>query len=1134
MDRSRRAGFTALILIGLVVASGAWISPGARAASVAWPPSTLLISEIQTGGTSASDEFVEIANQGNAPIDLIGLEVVYVTSSGSTVTRKATWATSISLDPGRRTLLANAAGLYGPIADATYSGGFAATGGALALRVVGGAVLDAVGWGDASNGFVEGAPALAPAAGSSLERAPGGSLGNGSDTNDNSADWFVQGAPSPQGLDAPAVPGALPSPSTTPIATATPTAAPTPLPTPMPTPSPTPAPVATPTPPSTPAPTSVPALTPIGTARALADGTVVSIAGVLTTALGAVESGQGGFVQDGTGGIAVYLDATVVGAWPAGTSVTLTGAVSSRYGQRTVKTAEASVTAGMQEALPDAADLATGDIDESHEGTRIQTRGKVIGGADSLADGLAVDVDDGSGPVRVVVGPDALQDMVLGSGLSVVVAGPLGQRDSSGTGTAGYRIHATLPGDLTIIAPDPTPVPTPPVPTPVPTPPVPTPVPTPPVPTPSPTVSPSPGPLTVIDARSYPVGSIVHTMGVVVAEAGRMGAPTLLAIGSDDAGLVVHLPAGLAGYPRGTVLDLTGRLAAPYGQLEIRPANADVRSVGSDRLPTALSLPGGGLDESLEGRYLTATGRLTGRPKSSSGGDLTLLFERDGTPTFKVMADVSSRVDAASLQVGATYRILGVAGQRASRSGALDGYRIWIRDASDLVLVSGPDPSATPSASPGSPGSSSSARAPITIARALKIDDREVTVVGVVTAPATLLDSTGRRIVIQDASAAVEVLVPTGVKAPAVGARVRADGKIGVAYGAPRFRADQIVVVGSAPAPKAVVLHAGPREVDEWRLVTVTGRVTSMSKLGDRWRAELRVGTAAVVVVGQPGAGIASGSLTEGRTASITGIVRRPYPTATDRRFAVTPRFPADVHLGAAPAGQGGSNTVAGTGTGAGPSASADPTVPEPMDADLIDLDAATGTLVRVGGLVDALFSDGFSLDDGTAIGRVVLRGAVLERLMLVEPGDALNATGRVELTASGPVVVVADAGGLAQAGDPVAALPTPVPSARAFELAGIAWSSAPTAAQPPRATPSPRRDGPFPPGAGIAGAIALLAIAGVSLVGSTVRQRQVRRRSSARIEARLATFAGRPAVPSAASLDPRTAERGSSTIHSA
>jgi hypothetical protein len=60
-----------------------------------------------------------------------------------------------------------------------------------------------------------------------------------------------------------------------------------------------------------------------------------------------------------------------------------------------------------------------------------------------MSDGLGLLVDDGSGPLRVVVGPTALAGRTLERGDWVAAAGPLGQRDSSGTGTAGYRLFAT-------------------------------------------------------------------------------------------------------------------------------------------------------------------------------------------------------------------------------------------------------------------------------------------------------------------------------------------------------------------------------------------------------------------------------------------------------------------------------------------------------------------------------------------------------------------------------------------------------------------------------------------------------------------------------------------------------------------
>ena len=231
MSRVRRAGTRALpfaLVLAVVVSA---LALGARrpdptapiraprvAAAVAWPTSTLVVSEVQTGGASASDEFAELYNGAADPIDLTGLELVYVTSSGSTVTRKATWSASTILEPGCHVLVANAAGIFASGADATYSGGFAATGGAIVLRPVGGTPVDALGWGDATNAFVESTVAPAPAAGASLERRPGGLAGNGVDTNDNAADFVVQAAPSPQNLGAPPVPdpGGSPAPSGTP------------------------------------------------------------------------------------------------------------------------------------------------------------------------------------------------------------------------------------------------------------------------------------------------------------------------------------------------------------------------------------------------------------------------------------------------------------------------------------------------------------------------------------------------------------------------------------------------------------------------------------------------------------------------------------------------------------------------------------------------------------------------------------------------------------------------------------------------------------------------------------------------------------------------------------------------------
>jgi len=103
VERTRVAVLAALSVVlsvaGAVFAAGIDTSPDALGA-VSWPASTLLVSEVQTGGASASDEFAEITNVGATVVDLDGMELAYATSTGTTVTRKASWSAPLLLEPG--------------------------------------------------------------------------------------------------------------------------------------------------------------------------------------------------------------------------------------------------------------------------------------------------------------------------------------------------------------------------------------------------------------------------------------------------------------------------------------------------------------------------------------------------------------------------------------------------------------------------------------------------------------------------------------------------------------------------------------------------------------------------------------------------------------------------------------------------------------------------------------------------------------------------------------------------------------------------------------------------------------------------------------------------------------------------
>src|SRR2546430_15035619 len=91
--------------------------------------------------------------------------------------------------------------------DKTFSAGLAATECGVGLRDAGGKLVDSLGYGTATNAFVEARPATAPPStpppGSSDIRLP-----DGRDTNDNGGDFAVTAAPTPGAPNAAGLPAA--------------------------------------------------------------------------------------------------------------------------------------------------------------------------------------------------------------------------------------------------------------------------------------------------------------------------------------------------------------------------------------------------------------------------------------------------------------------------------------------------------------------------------------------------------------------------------------------------------------------------------------------------------------------------------------------------------------------------------------------------------------------------------------------------------------------------------------------------------------------------------------------------------------------------------------------------------------
>ncbi len=216
----RRRGL-AVVTVAATALAGLAFAPSAATAAVS-PDADLLISEVYGGGGNSggafNQDFIELANVGDAPASLSGYSVQYASASGGN------WAVTplgdVTVPAGGQLLIGQAFGADTAqpaiVADVTGTTAMSGTGGKVALvstvaPLVGTSgiaglpeVVDLVGWG-AANAFAGSAPAPATTNATSVSR--GAEVGH---TADNAADFTV-GAPTPQGLG-----GTGPTPTPTP------------------------------------------------------------------------------------------------------------------------------------------------------------------------------------------------------------------------------------------------------------------------------------------------------------------------------------------------------------------------------------------------------------------------------------------------------------------------------------------------------------------------------------------------------------------------------------------------------------------------------------------------------------------------------------------------------------------------------------------------------------------------------------------------------------------------------------------------------------------------------------------------------------------------------------------------------
>jgi len=309
------------------------------------------------------------------------------------------------------------------------------------------------------------------------------------------------------------------------------------------------------------------------------------------------------------------------------------------------------------------------------------------------------------------------------------------------------------------------------------------------------------------------------------------------------------------------------------------------------------------------------------------------------------------------------------------------------------------------------------------ITAAVKKIGQTVAITATVTSPTGLLDADGRRVTVEDGSGAILVRLPEATSVR-VGDKLLIIGEVGTYYGAPQLAASDapLPVAGGKQIAPSSAKSAPIASKLEWRLVTVTGGVTAVTKDGDNWHAELAVGGGSIPVDGISRSAIPSTALVVGRSATVVGIVKRAYPTASDQRMAVVPRSTSDISLGGSvsrgngvAAGQPnpakGDGSAAGTAGGEdihpGAGQSAANAVLQPLVIAISDIANHENEMVTVGGRIDAIDGNRLLVNDDTSL--VAVRVPSTSGLAALKVGALVNARGHVTRTDEGGLEVVVD-----------------------------------------------------------------------------------------------------------------------------
>lgn len=153
----------------------------------------VVVNEIQSDGVSGTDEFVELYNPAACALSLNKYSLNYYSSGGTGAPGAYFVGAAADTIPanGYFVIAGNA---FAGASNGKLTGGLAAAAGRVGITDNSGKLLDSVAYGAQSgnNTYVEKSPAPSPASKKSIGRKP-----NGTDSDDNSADFVALPSPTP-------------------------------------------------------------------------------------------------------------------------------------------------------------------------------------------------------------------------------------------------------------------------------------------------------------------------------------------------------------------------------------------------------------------------------------------------------------------------------------------------------------------------------------------------------------------------------------------------------------------------------------------------------------------------------------------------------------------------------------------------------------------------------------------------------------------------------------------------------------------------------------------------------------------------------------------------------------------------